>query len=69
MLKFRAPVKIGETVEVTVAVAELFPERRRAQLSCICRAGSDIVRDGKTPVKVPSQPAKGRPLSKLWGHR
>jgi 3-hydroxybutyryl-CoA dehydratase len=44
MLKFRAPVKIGETVEVTVAVAELFPERRRAQLTCICRVGNDIVR-------------------------
>ena len=32
-LNFRAPVKIGDTVEVTVVVAELFPERLRARAS------------------------------------
>src|SRR5947209_19531477 len=34
-LNFRAPVRIGDTVEVTVAVAELFAERLRARLTCI----------------------------------
>ena len=62
-LNFRAPVKIGQTVEV--AVAELFPERRRARLTCICRVGNDIVLDGEALVKVPSQSAKGRPQPKL----
>jgi len=32
-LNFRAPVKIGDTVEVQVAVAELLPERSRARLA------------------------------------
>src|ERR687894_605299 len=35
-LNFRAPVRIGDTVEVSVSVAELMPERRRARLSCTC---------------------------------
>src|SRR6195256_2269401 len=57
-LNFRAPVRIGDTVEVTVVVAELFPERQRARLTCICRVGNDIVLDGEALVKVPSQLAK-----------
>jgi 3-hydroxybutyryl-CoA dehydratase len=64
-LNFRAPVRIGDTVEVTVMVAELFPERQRARLTCICRVGNDIVLDGEALVKVPSQAGKGRPLPKL----
>jgi 3-hydroxybutyryl-CoA dehydratase len=64
-LNFRAPVKIGDTVEVTVAVAELFPERLRARLTCICRVRNDIVLDGEARVKVPSQTTKGRPLPRL----
>ena len=35
-LNFRAPVKIGDTVEVSVAVAELMPEKTRARLICTC---------------------------------
>ena len=35
-LNFRAPVRIGDTVEVEVTVAELIPERRRARLACRC---------------------------------
>ena len=35
-LNFRAPVKIGDTVFVTVTVAELMPEKSRARLSCLC---------------------------------
>ena len=33
-LNFRAPVKIGDTVEVSVTVAELIPEKFRARLTC-----------------------------------
>src|SRR6476619_4587932 len=46
-LNFRAPVRIGDTVEVTVAVAELFHERMRARLTCICRVRNDIEIDNK----------------------
>jgi 3-hydroxybutyryl-CoA dehydratase len=35
-LKFRAPVRIGQTVTATVEVLELNPERRRATLRTVC---------------------------------
>jgi 3-hydroxybutyryl-CoA dehydratase len=64
-LHFRAPVKIGDTVTVTVRVAELVPERRRARLACVCKVGREVVLDGEALVKVPSARAKGRPLPRL----
>ena len=64
-LNFRAPVKIGDTVEVTVTVAELIPERQRARLTCICRVKNDIVLDGEALVKVPSAAKSKRPLPKI----
>ena len=53
-LNFRAPVRIGDTVEVEVTVAELIPERRRARLACRCSVGAEVVLDGEAWVKVPS---------------
>ncbi len=66
-LNFRAPGKIGDTVIVTVTVAELMPEKSRALLSCLCEVDGEVVLDGEALVKVPSEKAaKGkRPLVKL----
>lgn len=64
-LNFRAPVKIGDTVEVTVSVAELMPEKTRARLSCTCRVDDDVVLDGEAWVKVPSKEQGGRPLPRV----
>ena len=63
-LNFRAPVKIGDVVEVTVAVAELIPERHRARLSCTCRVGDEVVLDGEALVKVPSTASARRPAGR-----
>jgi len=63
-LNFRAPVKIGDTVDVIVEVIDLVPEKHRARLSCICKVGDDVVLDGEALVKVPSAAAE-RPLPKL----
>src|ERR671929_534833 len=41
-LNFRAPVKIGDTVVVTVTVAELIVEKARARLSCICTVEGEV---------------------------
>jgi 3-hydroxybutyryl-CoA dehydratase len=60
-LNFRAPVKIGDTVEVTVKVAELMPEKTRARLECTCSVDGEIVLDGEAWVKVPSKTSGGRP--------
>jgi 3-hydroxybutyryl-CoA dehydratase len=65
-LNFRAPVKIGDTVEVTVTVAELEPKRRRARLACACMVGGEVVLDGEALVKVPSA-ASARPGPKARG--
>jgi 3-hydroxybutyryl-CoA dehydratase len=62
-LNFRAPVRIGDTVEVTVTVAELIPEKHRARLSCTCSVAGETVLDGEALVKVPSQSeAPARPV-------
>ncbi len=61
-LNFRAPVKIGDTVEVNVSVAELIPEKFRARLTCACSVAGELVLDGEAWVKVPSKEAGGRSL-------
>jgi 3-hydroxybutyryl-CoA dehydratase len=59
-LNFRAPVRIGDTVEVSVAVAELFEERHRARLTCLCTVANEVVLDGEALVKVPSTSEAGQ---------
>src|SRR3954452_24452670 len=64
-LNFRAPVKIGDTVVVTVTVAELIAEKSRARLSCVCAVGGEVVLDGESLVKVPSAAKSKRPVLRL----
>jgi 3-hydroxybutyryl-CoA dehydratase len=64
-LNFRAPVKIGDTVDVTVEVKELVPEKFRARLACTCSVAGEPVLDGEALVKVPSRNAGGRPLPRV----
>ena len=64
-LNFRAPVRIGDTVEVSVTVAELIPERERVRLTCTCRVGDQVVLDGEAHVKVPSRAKAKRPLPRV----
>jgi len=64
-LHFRAPVKIGDTVDVTVEVRELVPEKFRARLSCTCTVEGEVVLDGEALVKVPSKQSGGRPKPRL----
>lgn len=64
-LNFRAPVKIGDTVDVIVAVAELVPAKNRARLTCTCVVDGETVLDGEAWVKVPSKKSGGRPLPRV----
>jgi 3-hydroxybutyryl-CoA dehydratase len=64
-LNFRAPVRIGDTVTVTVTVAELVPEKSRARLACVCKVGREVVLDGEALVKVPRQEQGKRPVLRL----
>lgn len=52
-LRFLAPVKIGDTIEAMVEVADLNEQRRRARLLCQCKVGSTAVLEGEAIVKVP----------------
>src|SRR6266487_6435725 len=64
-LNFRAPVKIGDQVDVTVTVVELIPERQRARLACSCKVADEILLDDESWVKVPSAAKSKRPLPRL----
>lgn len=52
-LKFRAPVKIGDTVTAVVEVTALDPAKRRATLSTTCLVGGKPVIEGEATVMVP----------------
>jgi len=47
-LKFKQPVKIGDTITWRVEVKELFPEKKRATLATVCRnQRGEIVIEGE----------------------
>lgn len=52
-LKFRAPVRPGDTVTARATVKELVPERSRVVLHTVCTVGSTVVIDGEAVVQVP----------------
>jgi 3-hydroxybutyryl-CoA dehydratase len=54
-LKFKAPVKIGDTVIATCTVTELVPEKKRAVLSTVCKVGDTVVIEGEATVMVPAR--------------
>ena len=57
-LKFRAPVRIGETVTATVEVLALHPEKHRATLRTVCAVRGKPVLEGEALVSVPSRAAR-----------
>ena len=54
-LKFRAPVRIGQTVTATVEVVALHPERHRATLHTLCVVEGEPVLEGEAYVSVPTR--------------
>ena len=52
---FKAPVRIGDTVVVTVTVRAI--EGRHGLLDCVCRVGETIVMESDIKVLVPKRPA------------
>src|SRR5918998_1153178 len=54
-LRFRAPVRIGQTVTATVEVVALHPERHRATLRTICTVAGEAVLEGEAYVSVPAR--------------
>ena len=54
-LRFKAPVKIGDTVTAICTVTEIIAEKRRAVLSTICKVGDIVVIEGEALIMVPSR--------------
>jgi 3-hydroxybutyryl-CoA dehydratase len=54
-LRFKAPVKIGDTVVARVTVKELKTEKRRAMFSTVCTVGSTVVLDGEAELLIPAR--------------
>ncbi|MCS6933057.1 MAG: MaoC family dehydratase [Acetobacteraceae bacterium] len=56
-LKFRAPVRIGDTVTATATVSALDAAKKRATLATICTVNGKTVLEGEAVVLVPSREA------------
>jgi len=52
-LKFTSPVKVGDTVTVSVEIVDISQERPYVILDTECRVGSCVVLTGQAKIKVP----------------
>ena len=51
-LRFRAPVRIGDTVVTTATVKAINRERRRVTMEPVCRVGETVVLDGEAELML-----------------
>jgi 3-hydroxybutyryl-CoA dehydratase len=54
-VKFKAPVRPGETVNTTVTIAEIIVEKKRVIAHSVCRVGDNVVVEGTSMLLVPSR--------------
>ena len=54
-LRFRAPVKIGDTLTATAEVTALDPGKSRVTLKTVCAVGGKPVIEGEATVMAPSR--------------
>jgi 3-hydroxybutyryl-CoA dehydratase len=54
-LKFRAPVRPGDRVDVVCIVKDVVREKARIVLACVCRVGDTVVLEGEANVLAPSR--------------
>ena len=52
-LRFKAPVRIGDTVKTTVTVKEVIVEKKRVILDTTCRVGDTVVIEGEATIMKP----------------
>jgi len=57
-LKFKAPVKIGDTVKATAEITELVPEKKRVILKTTCTVAGKVVLEGEATMMATSSAAK-----------
>ncbi|MFT6916188.1 MAG: 3-hydroxybutyryl-CoA dehydratase [Motiliproteus sp.] len=54
-IKFKAPVKFGDTLTATATITEIKMERRRVILSTVCTVGGKTVASGSATLMVDSK--------------
>lgn len=54
-LRFKAPVKAGETVIARVTVTKVIPEKHFVELKTVCTVGDKVVIDGEATIMVPTR--------------
>ncbi|MBU6445395.1 MAG: MaoC family dehydratase [Alphaproteobacteria bacterium] len=54
--RFKAPVRIGDTVTATCTVKEVLAEKRRVSFDCHCKVGDTVVVEGEAVVMPPPRP-------------
>ncbi|MDD2990124.1 MAG: MaoC family dehydratase [Zoogloea sp.] len=54
-LKFKAPVKIGDTVVARCTIKELTPEKRKAKFDTVCTVKGKVVLEGEAEIMVPKR--------------
>ena len=59
-LRFKAPVRPGDTVHATVTVKEILPEKGRVALTTVCTVAGKVVIDGDALVMPTSRETRHR---------
>lgn len=54
--RFKAPVRIGDTVTATCTVRDVVLDKRRVTFDCVCKVGDTTVVDGEALVMAPARP-------------
>src|ERR1700722_4336944 len=55
-IRFKAPVRIGDTVTAVCTVRDVVAEKRRVIFDCVCKMGDTVVIEGEATVMPPAQP-------------
>ncbi|MFN3230528.1 MAG: MaoC family dehydratase [Alphaproteobacteria bacterium] len=56
-VRFKAPVRPGDSVMATVTIAEVRPDKNFVTFNCSCTVGDTEVLDGEALLLVPARPA------------
>ena len=54
-LRFKAPVRSGDTVNAVCTVDKLIPEKKFIELKTVCSVNGKVVVDGEATIMVPSR--------------
>ena len=54
-LKFKAPVRAGDTVQARTTITEIMPDKRRVAMRTICTVADKVVIEGDALIMVPAR--------------